>query len=79
MVLYIMARVNLGLQDGFQVEWATIVGNTPWLTTQEHISEQELQWFYNEPALEMPSDLELAMEDIWCRITEEAVWNNSSN
>ena len=69
LVPYIMAWVNPGPQDGFQVEWASIVGSTPWLTAQEHISEQKLQWF-DEPAPEMPSDLELATEDMWCCITE---------
>ena len=59
LVLYIMAWVNPGPQDGFQVKWESIVGITPWLAAQEHISEQEL-----------PSDLELAMEDMWCCITE---------
>ena len=79
MVLYIMARVNLGLDEGFCIEWASIVGNTPWLATRQHANEQELQQFYNEPALDMPSELELATEDVWHCIMEEAAWMDSGN
>ena len=79
LVLYFMYQVNLGLEEGFQVEWASIVGCTPWLAIQEHLATEELQQFYDEPGPEVPSELELITEDVWHHTTEEAAWRNSGN
>ena len=79
MVLYIMDWVNLGLQEGFYVEWASIVGNTPWIATWQHASEEELQWFYSKLTPDLPSELKLATEDVWHQIAEEASRIDSGN
>ena len=64
LVLYIMEHVNPGLLEGFRVEWLSIVGSTPWLISQNHMSQEELDRFYSEPPLTVPSDLEVAMEEV---------------
>ena len=64
LVLYIMEHVNPGLPEGFWVEWLSIVGSTPWLISQNHMSQEELDHFYSEPPLRVPSDLEVAMEEV---------------
>ena len=64
LVLYIMEHVNPGLPEGFWVEWPSIVGSTPWLISQNHMSQEELDWFYSEPVPTVPSDLEVAMEEV---------------
>ena len=48
LVEYIMFRVNPGLDDGFQIEWPSIVGSTLWLATQQHLSQEEFDQFYGE-------------------------------
>ena len=64
LVLYIIEHVNPGLPEGFQVEWLSIVGSTPWLISQNHMGQEELDRFYSEPLLTEPSDLEVAMEEV---------------
>ena len=59
-----MAHVNPGLLEGHRVHWHEIVGKTPWLATQNHLSKDEFQHFYQEPSPEVSSELELAMEDV---------------
>ena len=63
-VLYIMEHVNLGLPEGFRVEWPSIVGCTPWLISRNHMNQEELDRFYSEPLPTEPSDLEVAMEEV---------------
>ena len=67
-----MNWVNPGLPKHFWVEWMSIVGSTPWLAAWEHLSEVDMQRFYDEPALEVSSELELATEDVWHRTLEDA-------
>ena len=64
LVLYIMEHVNPGLHEGFRVEWPSIVGSTPWLIFRNHMSQEELDLFYSEPPPTVPSDLEVAMEEV---------------
>ena len=64
LVLYIMEHVNPGLPEGFRVEWLSIVGSTPWLISRNHMSQEELDRFYSEPPPTVPSDLEVAMEEV---------------
>ena len=64
LVLYIMEHVNPGLPEGFWVEWPTIVGSTPWLISRNNMSQEELDRFYSEPLPTVPSDLEVAMEEV---------------
>ena len=64
LVLYIMEHVNPGLPEGFRVEWPSIVGSTPWLISQNHMSREELDRFYSEPLPTVASDLEVAMEEV---------------
>ena len=64
LVHYIIEHVNLGLPEGFRVEWPSIVGSTPWLISQNHMSREELDRFYSEPPQTVPSDLEVAMEEV---------------
>ena len=64
LVLYIMEHVNPGLSEGFQVEWPSIMGSTPWLISRNHMNREELDWFYSEPPPTVPSDLEVAMEEV---------------
>ena len=64
LVLYIMENVNPGLLEGFLVEWPSIVGSTPWLISQNHMSQEELDRFYSEPPPTEPSDLEVVMEEV---------------
>ena len=64
LVLYIMEHVNLGLPEGFRVEWPSIVRSTPWLISRNHMNQEELDRFYSEPPPTEPSDLEVAMEEV---------------
>ena len=64
LVLYIMEHINPGLPEGFQVEWLSIVASTPWFISQNHMSREELDRFYSEPLPTVPSDLEVAMEEV---------------
>ena len=41
LVEYIIFWVNPGLDARFQIEWPSIMGKTPWLATQQHMSEEE--------------------------------------
>ena len=79
LLLYIMNRVNQGLPEHFRVEWMTTVGSTPGLATHSHLSEEDMQWFYDEPALEVSSELELAIDDVWCHTLEDAAQWESDN
>ena len=45
LVEYIMFRVNPGLDARFQIEWASIVGQTPWLAAQQHMSQEQFNQF----------------------------------
>ena len=65
LVLYIMKHVNPGLPEHFRVEWPSIVGSTPWLIAQSHMTQEELDWFYSKPPLTVVSDLEVAMEEVY--------------
>ena len=67
LVLYIMEHVNPGLPEPYRVHWHNIVGKTPWLAFREHLNGEELQWFYQEPEPDDPSELEKATEDVYCR------------
>ena len=79
LVLYIMAHVNPGLLEHYQVEWTSIVRSTPWLATWDHLSEEELHRFYQEPGPEVPSELELTTEDVYSRDVEDAAQQESGN
>ena len=70
LVLYIMEHVNPGLPGPYRVHWPNIVGKTPWLAFQDHLSGDELKQFYQEPGLDDSSELEQATEDV-CRRTDE--------
>ena len=72
LVLYIMDRVNPGLPEHFRVEWPSIVGSTPWLMAWEHMTKEDLDWFYSEPPPDMVSELEAAMEEVYNRGCEES-------
>ena len=79
LVLYIMAHVNPGLPEHYRVEWHNIVGKTPWLATQNHLSQDEFHHFYREPGLDIPSELELAMGDAYHRSVEDAAQRESGS
>ena len=71
----IMNRMNLGLPEHFRVEWMSIVGSTSWLATRQHLSNEDLQRFYDEPGLDVSSELEIATEDVWHHTLEDqAQW-----
>ena len=53
LVLYIMAHVNPGLLEHYQVKWTSIVGSALWLAVQDHMSEEELCHFYQVPGAEV--------------------------
>ena len=72
LVLYIMEHVNPGLPEPYWVHWHNIVGKTPWLAFRETLNGEELQWFYQEPEPDNPSELEKATEDVYCRAVEDA-------
>ena len=72
LVVYIMTWVNWGLNDRFQVKWSSIMGNTLWLATQQHLSKEEFDQFYTEKKPETMSQLEEATKDAWCRTMEES-------
>ena len=56
LVLYIMERVNPGLPEHYWVQWHNIVGKTPWLAAWDHLSQDELCQFYQEPGPDTPSE-----------------------
>ena len=72
LVLYIMEHVNPGLPKPYWVHWHSIVGKTPWLAIPDHLSGEELDRFYQEPGLEVLSELEKATEDVYRRAVEDA-------
>ena len=72
LVLYIMEHVNPGLPEPYRVHWPNIVGKTPWLAFQDHLSGDELKQFYQEPGLDDPSELEQATKDVCHRADEDA-------
>ena len=65
LVLYIMERVNPGLPEHFQVEWPSIMGSTPWLAAWDHMTPEDKDRFNNEPLLDLATDLEVAMEEVY--------------
>ena len=67
LVQYIMERVNPGLPEHFRVEWPSIVGSTPWLIVWDHMTQEDWDWFNNEPLPTVASDLEVAMEEVYER------------
>ena len=73
LVEYIIFRINLGLDAGFQIEWPSIVGSTPWLAAQQHMSDEEFKQFYSEKVPGKLSKMEQATEDIWRCMIEESV------
>ena len=77
LVLYIMAHVNPGLPEHYRVQWHNIVGKMPWLTTQNHLSQDELCCFYQEPDLDTPSELERVTEDVYRWQVEDAAQRES--
>ena len=72
LMLYIMAHVNLGLLEHYQVQWHNIVGKMPWLAARNHLSQDELCCFYQEPDPDTPSELELATEEVYHRTVKNA-------
>ena len=72
LVLYITAHVNPGLLEHYRVQWHNIVGKTPWLAARNHLCQDELCHFYQEPDLDNPSELEWATEDVYCWQVEDA-------
>ena len=79
LVLYIMEHVNLGLPEPCRVQWHNIVGKTPWLAARDHLSEEELHRFYQEPGLEVSLELELVMEDVYHQVVEDAAQWETGN
>ena len=79
LVLYIMEHVNPGLLEDFRVEWLSIVGSTPWLIAQNHMSREELDRFYSEPPLTVVSDLEVAMEEVYDKECQDSTWRTGSD
>ena len=79
LVLYIMEHVNPGLPEGFWVEWLSIVGSTPWLISQNHMSREELDHFYSKPLLTVVSDLEVAMEEVHDKECQDSTWRTGSD
>ena len=72
LVLYIMEHVNPGFPEPYWVHWPNIVGKTPWLAFQDHLSRDELKWFYQELGPDDPSELEQATKDMCRRADEDA-------
>ena len=79
LVLYIMEHVNPGLPEGFRMQWPSIVGSTPWLISWNHMSREELDWFYSEPLPTVPSDLEVAMEEVHDKECQDSARRTSSD
>ena len=65
LVLYIMECVNPGLPEHFWVEWSSIVGSTPWLAAQDHMTPENKDRFNNEPLSDLATDLEVATEEVY--------------
>ena len=61
------------------MEWTSIVGSTPWLAALEHLSEEDLQWLYNEPEPDVSLELELATEDVWHCTLEDIAQREAGN
>ena len=76
LILYIMECVNPGLPEDYRVHWPNIVGKTPWLAAQDHMSQDELHRFSQEPGLDTLSELEQATEDVYHRQVEEEAQKN---
>ena len=79
LVLYIMEHVNPGLPEGFQVEWPSIVGSTPWLIARNHMSQEELDRFYSEPPPTVVSDLEVATEEVYDKECQDSARRTGSD
>ena len=79
LVLYIMEHVNPGLPEHFRVEWPSIVGSTPWLISRNHMSREELDWFYSEPLPTVVSDLEVATEEVYDQECQDSAWRTGSD
>ena len=73
LVLYIMERVNPGLPEHFRIEWPSIMGSTPWLAAQDHMTLEDKDRFNNEPLSNVATDLEVAMEEVH----ERQVWERA--
>ena len=74
-----MEHVNPGLQEHFQMEWLSIVGSTPWLIAQSHMSQEELDRFYSKPPLTVVSDLEVATEEVYDQECQDSTWRTGSD
>ena len=78
-ILYIMEHVNPGLPEHYRVQWHNIVGKMPWLATRDHLSEDKLHCYYQEPGLDNLSELEQVMEDVYCWAVEDAAQRELGN
>ena len=78
LVLYIMDCVNSGLLEHFWVEWSSIVGSTPWLISQNHMTWEELDRFYSEPPA-VVSDLEVATKEVYDQNCQENAQREGSD
>ena len=67
------------LRKHYRVQWHNIVGKIPWLTGQNHLSQDELRRFYQEPGPDTPLELEQATEDVYHRQVEDAAQRESSD
>ena len=65
LVLYIMERVNPGLLEHFRVEWLSIMGSTPWLVAQDHMTPENKDRFNNEPLSDLATDLGVATKGVY--------------
>ena len=79
LVLYIMEHVNPGLPEHYRVQWSNIVGKTPWLTARDHLNLDEFRRFYQEPGPDNLSELEQAMEDVYCQQAKDAAQRESGD
>ena len=61
------------------MEWPSIVGSTSWLISQNHMSREELDRFYSEPPPTVPSDLEVAMEEVHDKECQDSTWRTGSD
>ena len=72
LILYIMEHVNPGPPEHYMVQWHNIVGKIPWLAAWNHLSQDELCQFYQEPGPDIPSEFEQATEDVYHWQVEDA-------
>ena len=79
LVLYIMVHVNLGLPEHRRVQWSNIVGKMPWLTAQNHLSQDEFRRFYQYPGPDNLSELEQATEDVYHWQVKDAAQREASD